>query len=145
MRYPEPNLNIVSWQQAEVSLRQIRERVFMQEQSVPAELEWDGLDAEAKHLLLNIGQQPVACARLLPTQHLGRMAVLPEWRGKGLGRRLMQCAIDYAQHHAWHAIHISAQIQAQGFYQRFGFTVTSEPYLDAGIWHCDMRLQISPA
>jgi len=70
---------------------------------------------------------------------------LPEWRGKGLGRRLMQCAIDYAQHHAWHAIHISAQIQAQGFYQRFGFTVTSEPYLDAGIWHCDMRLQISPA
>ena len=74
-----------------------------------------------------------------------RMAVLPEWRGKGLGRRLMQCAIDYAQHHAWHAIHISAQIQAQGFYQRFGFTVTSEPYLDAGIWHCDMRLQISPA
>ena len=96
MRYPEPNLNIVSWQQAEVSLRQIREQVFMQEQSVPAELEWDGLDAEAKHLLLNIGQQPVACARLLPTQHLGRMAVLPEWRGKGLGRRLMQCAIDYA-------------------------------------------------
>jgi predicted GNAT family N-acyltransferase len=145
VRYPEPNLNIVSWQQAEVSLRQIREQVFMQEQSVPAELEWDGLDAEAKHLLLNIGQQPVACARLLPTQHLGRMAVLPEWRGKGLGRRLMQYAIDYAQHHAWHAIHISAQIQVQGFYQRFGFAVTSEPYLDAGIWHCDMRLQISPA
>lgn len=145
MTYPDLSLQIVAWHQAETALRQIREQVFMQEQSVPADLEWDGLDAEAKHLLLNIGQQPVACARLLPTQHLGRMAVLPEWRGKGLGTRLMQCAVDYAQHQTWHAIHISAQIQALGFYQRFGFTVTSEPYWDAGILHCDMRLVISPA
>ena len=143
MHNPAISLRVVSWPQAESALRQIRQQVFIQEQCVPLDLEWDGLDEQATHLLLEVEHQPVACARLLATQQLGRMAVLAKWRGIGLGSRVMQCAIEYAQQQAWDNIQISAQIHAVGFYQRFGFQITSEPYLDAGILHCDMVLPLS--
>jgi len=136
------HISAVSWAQAELELRHIREQVFIVEQSVPIDLEWDGLDADALHIIVRVHQQAVACARLLSNQHLGRMAVLSEWRGQGIGTHLLQFAIQHARTLGWHNIFISAQCHALDFYRKHGFMVASEAYLDAGISHCDMQLSL---
>ena len=136
-------LSQVTWQQAEADLRAIREQVFIHEQGVPIALEWDGLDDDAVHLLGRIDEQVVACARLLSNQHLGRMAVLPEWRRKGIGTQLLQFALQQARELGWASVHISAQQHALEFYQKQGFVITSSVYLDAGIAHCDMVLRLT--
>jgi predicted GNAT family N-acyltransferase len=120
----------------------IRQRVFIEEQQVPEALEWDDADETAIHLLATISGQSVACARVLPDGHIGRMAVLPEWRGQGLGEALLLQAIQVCnQLEVTHA-YLSAQTHAIGFYQQAGFEVCSEPYLDANILHVDMQLEL---
>ncbi len=122
--------------------RQIREQVFVHEQQVPVSLEWDAADASATHLLAWRALQPVACARLLPDGHVGRMAVLPVWRRQGIGRALLQRAIALCQQQALPKVQLSAQTHAVAFYQRSGFQVVSAPYLDANIPHVDMELEL---
>lgn len=120
----------------------IRQRVFIEEQQVPEALEWDELDASALHLLACVEGQAVACARVLPHGHIGRMAVLQEWRRQGIGEGLLyeavqlclQCGVTHAR--------LSAQVHAIGFYQQAGFEVCSAPYLDANIMHVDMQLEL---
>ena len=109
---------------------------------MPPALEWDGLDADAIHLLaLDPADEAVGCARLLAGGKLGRMAVLEGWRGKGVGKALLQAAMAVCRQHRWPVVSLSAQAHAIGFYQRAGFVVCSEEYLDAGIAHRDMRLR----
>lgn len=120
----------------------IRAQVFMQEQQVPAHLEWDAADAAALHLLAWQDAQPVACARLLADGHLGRMAVLPAWRGKGIGSAMLQMALQHFKQQGLPAVALSAQTHAISFYQRHGFVVVSAPYLDAGLLHVDMRCEL---
>ena len=67
------------------NIKQIRQRVFIEEQHVPIELEWDGLDADAIHLIVLNNQRPIATSRLLKDGHIGRMAVMLEWRNQGVG------------------------------------------------------------
>jgi glucose-6-phosphate 1-epimerase len=81
---PPFTIRTVTWQDAGSVLRTIRERVFMQEQGVPPELEWDGLDEDCMHALAEVGEESVGCARLLRDGHIGRIAVLPTWRGLGI-------------------------------------------------------------
>jgi predicted GNAT family N-acyltransferase len=133
------------WSSHAPQLRAIRSQVFIQEQAVPESLEWDDLDAEAVHLLaLDEQGLAIGCARLLANQHLGRMAVLKPYRGLGVGMVLLQAGIAYAKVQSWTAIHLSAQCQAIAFYRKAGFSVCSSEYLDAGIAHCDMRLDLNP-
>jgi predicted GNAT family N-acyltransferase len=120
----------------------IRKQVFIEEQQVPAILEWDTLDAVAMHLLGTVDGQPVACARVLNDGHIGRMAVLPEWRGQGIGEALLLQAIQECQQLEVTHARLSAQTHAIGFYARAGFVVSSEPYLDANILHVDMQLEL---
>lgn len=122
--------------------RQIRQRVFIDEQQVPVALEWDGADETALHLLASLDDLPVACARVLPDGHIGRMAVLPEWRGQGIGEALLLQAIQVCRALDVTHARLSAQTHAIGFYQQTGFEVCSEPYLDANIWHVDMQLEL---
>ena len=132
----------VSWSTDEVALRQIREQVFVVEQAVPASLEWDEHDANAIHLLaLDNRGQPVGCARILDNR-IGRMAVTKENRGYGLGKALLKKAIGLCQEKKMNKIQLSAQAYAITFYEKSGFVVMSEPYLDANIWHVDMQLNI---
>lgn len=132
-----------SWQLAPGQIREIRERVFIKEQSVPPELEWDDTDEIADHYLAVLPDNtPVATARLFSTlqetAHIGRMAVLPEYRGRGLGAALLQHIMrDNAARYP--RFELSAQVQAVDFYQRCGFHVCSDTYEDAGIPHVDMR------
>lgn len=139
------NIEQVSWQTSAPKLIAVREAVFIVEQKVPVELEWDGLDEAAQHLLaFNVAGEAIGCARLLGDGSVGRMAVLKPWRGSGVGAALLKGAIAYYQQRALPVITLSAQVHAIAFYEKFGFKVCSEVYIDAGILHRDMQ-RIEPS
>lgn len=132
-----------TWHKHQHALSQIRRRVFIEEQGVPEDLEWDAHDDASVHLMAwDLGATPVGCVRLLPDFSVGRMAVLSEYRGLGIGSALLAAAIEYAQEADWPFVTLSAQTQAIAFYQKAGFVVESEEYLDANIPHRDMRLHM---
>ncbi|MDO9051985.1 MAG: GNAT family N-acetyltransferase [Methylotenera sp.] len=131
----------VIWQTHAIQLKTVREQVFIIEQHVPIALEWDGLDDEALHLLaINDGGVAIGCARLPGYGSIGRMAVLQPWRGLGVGKAILYAAVAQYQQQGMQPITLSAQMHAIPFYQKAGFEVCSEPYLDAGILHVNMRL-----
>jgi len=132
----------VTWREAESDLRAIRTPVFIVEQSVTPEFEWDEMDAGAVHLLAKIGDKSVGCLRIIDYHKIGRMAVLKQWRGMGLGPILLLEAIEICRHQGSKIIKLSAQRHAIGFYLKSGFKVISETYLDAGILHVDMQLEL---
>ncbi len=130
-------VRIADWHRDE-AVRLIRQQVFVDEQQVPAELEWDAADASATHFLMFMEQQPIGTARLLSDGRIGRVAILAAGRGQGLGRRLMLAVMQHAQEAGMTRLTLSAQTHATNFYQRLGFVVCSDVYLDAGIPHQDM-------
>lgn len=135
-------IQAVSWQTHAIQLKAVREQVFVQEQQVPLELEWDGLDEAAQHLLaLNNTGEAIGCARLLGDGSIGRMAVLKPWRGLGVGSALLNKAVAVYRQQNIQDVTLSAQIHAVPFYEKAGFEVCGEPYLDANILHVDMRLK----
>jgi len=144
MRKPNSHqIQQVSWLNGSEELILIREQVFIKEQLVPIELEWDGMDETAIHLLAtDADQNPVGCARILAGGTIGRMAVLNSQRGKGFGMALLMKAIEICQQHSWNTLSLSAQTHAISFYRKAGFVVSSDEYLDAGIPHVDMQLKL---
>jgi predicted GNAT family N-acyltransferase len=131
-------VRVANWQQDNAELRRIREQVFIIEQAVPPELEWDTEDASALHFLALEGDYPVGTARLLPDGHIGRVSVLKDWRGLHVGDAILRAVIAAAEQRGLRQQMLSAQVQATSFYERLGFRVVSDEYLDAGIPHVDM-------
>ncbi|WP_168461517.1 GNAT family N-acetyltransferase [Acinetobacter sp. A1] len=129
------------WARLAVDAKPIREQVFIQEQHISPEDEWDAQDAIALHFVVYLAGQAVATARLLENHSIGRVAVLKSQRGLGLGRVLMQHIIQLARQQCRPEVKLSAQVHAIPFYQSLGFYVEGESYLDCGIPHVDMRLQ----
>ena len=130
------------WAREQARLSSVRRRVFIEEQGVPEVLEWDAADADpgTAHLLaLDRDGRAVGCARLLADGHIGRMAVVQGWRGRGVGRALLAAALDTAQARGHRIVKLSAQTHAAGFYARAKFTVVSEVYQEAGIAHVAME------
>lgn len=122
----------------------IREQVFIKEQGVPSDLEWDGLDQDAIHLLaVTPSQQPVGTIRILNDGHIGRMAVLDEWRNRGIGRQLLKQTLEVARQLGLEQVFLSAQTTAINFYTRYGFVPEGEVFPDAGIDHQNMRLTLN--
>jgi predicted GNAT family N-acyltransferase len=137
------SISFVTWAEAQTELADIRRRVFVEEQSVPLELEWDGLDETACHVLAKQEGKAVGCARLLPGGKIGRMAILPPWRGRGIGHRMLREILGHLRAQGVSEARLSAQTHAIPFYEKCGFTVCSEVYDDAGIPHRDMKLKLS--
>ena len=133
-------IEVVSWQQAEQDLRAIRTPVFIKEQAVAPDFEWDEIDQVAVHLLATQNNEPIACLRIIDFHKIGRMAVLKEFRGNGLGATLLQEAVKICKAHGSKTVHLSAQTHAIGFYEKCGFKVTSAVYQDVHIAHVDMQL-----
>lgn len=119
----------------------IREQVFIQEQDIPAEEEWDDLDAVAEHFVLYVENQAAATARLLPNHSIGRVAVLQKYRGQSYGKAIMQEVIRVTKAQQRAFVRLSSQVHAIGFYQALGFTTEGDEYLDCGIPHITMTLQ----
>ena len=128
------------WSQLGDIASDIRRVVFIDEQQVPKNEEWDGQDSACRHFLAYLNGQPVGTARLLPDGHIGRVAVLADARGSGIGGRLMEAAITAAQRIGHRQVALSAQLQALAFYERLGFVAHGDTFMDAGIPHREMTL-----
>jgi predicted GNAT family N-acyltransferase len=125
-------------------LRAVREPVFVVEQNVPIEMEWDELDPQCHHVLARDGEnKPIGTGRLTPERKIGRMAVLREWRGRGVGDALLQALIDEARRRSWEQVSLHAQVDAKGFYEKWGFEPYGEEFEEAGIRHQSMRLALT--
>jgi predicted GNAT family N-acyltransferase len=132
-----------SWEALGEAAGEIRRVVFIEEQRVPLEEEWDGRDLACRHFLALQAGAPVGTARLLPDAHIGRVAVLREARGQGIGEALMVAAIAAARRDGHPAVELAAQIHALDFYARLGFEAFGDEFLDAGIAHRNMRLYLA--
>ena len=123
------------WKQNLQELKQVRTRVFIEEQHVPTELEWDEFDEQSTHFLAFHNNQPVATARLKPDGQIGRMAVIKNYRDKGVGTELLSRVILHARNNDYKMIYLHAQKQVVSFYQQFNFTCNGREFLDANILH----------
>lgn len=123
---------------------EIRKTVFIEEQNVPEEEEYDGLDETSTLILGWVRGQAVATGRLrfLPElAKIERVAVLKEYRGLGLGAALTRYMMHLAQKKGVTTIKLNSQCEAIGFYEKLGFTARGEVFLDAGIPHREMVFQ----
>ncbi|EKN45139.1 MULTISPECIES: GNAT family N-acetyltransferase [Pseudomonas] len=134
-------VSVADWQRKNADIRRIRDAVFIAEQSVPPELEWDSEDMDAVHFLASEGDYPIGTARLLQDGEIGRLSVLKDWRGLKVGEALLTAAINEAEKRGLKEQKLSAQVQAIAFYERFGFTVVSDEFLEAGLPHVNMVRQ----
>lgn len=135
-----PRIELCRWSEAKREAQRIRVAVFVEEQGVPAELEMDEMDARCLHALAFENDQAVGTGRLLPDGHIGRMAVLKAWRGRGVGRAILQRLVAAARERGEREVLLSAQVHALGFYRAQGFAPYGEVYEEAGIPHQAMRL-----
>ena len=132
-----------NWADEAPEVRAIRNQVFVREQRVPAEHEWDGRDDEALHLLaFDHRGDAVGTARLLPDGQIGRMAVRGERRGFGVGRALLDAAVAAARKRGDYEVFLNAQTHAQDFYARAGFMPVGPEFEEAGIAHQRMELPL---
>lgn len=132
-----------TWDRLGAEARAIRYEVFVVEQGVPVELEWDGIDPQCVHAVArDAAGQAVATGRLLPDGHIGRMAVRAAARGAGYGAAVLAALIEQARLRGDTGVVLNAQTQAAGFYEKFGFTTEGEEFIEAGIAHVAMRLAL---
>lgn len=144
---PAPGFRVepADWIVDREALRQVREVVFIDEQQVPLEEEWDDLDASSRHVLARDPDgKPIGTGRLTPQRKIGRMAVLADWRGHGVGAAMLQALMDTARTLGWTRIGLNAQVSAVGFYERFGFRADGDEFLEAGIVHRPMVATLAP-
>jgi predicted GNAT family N-acyltransferase len=137
-------VRLADWARDRDALRRIRHEVFVVEQQVPAELEWDGIDADCRHALAeDAAGRPIGCGRLLPDGHIGRMAVLRDSRGQGVGAALLARLVAEARAAGHASVVLNAQTQALAFYARQGFVAFGDEFFEAGIAHRAMRRDLS--
>lgn len=133
------------WPRDADQVRAVREAVFVREQHVPPDLEWDGLDETCVHCLALIEDgSAIGTARLLPDGHIGRMAVMLPWRKAGVGSAMLQWMMDRAHAEGFAEVRLNAQVHALDFYRRHGFDAVGEVFMDAGIAHRAMVRALMP-
>lgn len=123
------------WASMAPALEAIRREVFIVEQQVPEEMEWDADDATSVHALALLDGHPVGCGRLLPDGHIGRMAVRAPHRSRGIGRALLQALLVEAQRRGVREVVLHAQTHVLRFYERQGFVADGPVFDEAGIAH----------
>ncbi|MGH8172156.1 MAG: GNAT family N-acetyltransferase [Rhodanobacteraceae bacterium] len=128
------------------ALRAVREQVFVIEQQVPIEEEVDALDPPSRHVIArDTLDRPIGAGRLTPEHKIGRMAVLSEWRGRGVGEAMLHALLDRARALHYPSVELHAQIHAIAFYEKFGFVSSGEEFMECDIAHRTMRLDLAPA
>jgi len=144
-------IELCPWESAREHATPIRFTVFVEEQQVPEEIELDAHDASSLHALARDAEDAVVgTGRLLPCEengdrrigHIGRMAVLAPWRGRGVGSAILRALVEAARSRGDTDIVLAAQVQAIGFYRAHRFAAEGEEFLEAGIVHRLMRLPL---
>lgn len=125
-----------SWTELGEYARPVRIAVFLVEQAVPEDMEWDEFDALSRHAVVfdSVGQ-PIATGRLLPNGHIGRMAVLKDRRCQGIGSAVLAALIAEADVQGMGSLQLHAQTHAMPFYERAGFKAEGPEFMEAGIPH----------
>jgi predicted GNAT family N-acyltransferase len=137
------DLRVGDWRSLGDDAGRVRRAVFVAEQGIPAELEWDEWDAQSVHAVLDRDGAPVATGRLLPDGHIGRMAVLASVRRQGLGALILERLVACAAARGDTEVELSAQSYVCDFYAAHGFVAEGDEYLDVGIPHRRMRRSIA--
>jgi len=130
--------HVADWSLDRDTLKSIRQRVFVEEQKVPVELEWDEYDDSATHFIVTLSAEAIACARLKDDGQVGRMAVLKEYRNQGIGRQLLRFVIRTAAEKNIDDVYLHAQVSAIPFYEKQGFKTVGEIFYEANIPHREM-------
>jgi hypothetical protein len=123
------------------AIMRVRNTVFTLEQGVDPAIDFDGFDHEAIHVLCSDNDLPVGTGRILNDGHIGRVAVLAEYRSRGVGTQIVTLLIDTARAGAFDRVFLYAQINAIPFYDKLGFAVCGENTIEAGIVHSPMELR----
>lgn len=132
------------WTQDGPQLAAIRRAVFVVEQQVPEDEEWDAMDAQSRHVIACAGDgTAIGTGRLLPDGRIGRMAVLKPWRGHGVGSALLGLLITLARERGFRETRLHAQTHALEFYRKHGYVAVGEEFMEAGIPHYEMRLPLT--
>jgi len=133
----------MTWEQAQPVAGPLRFAIFVGEQNVPAGIELDDLDASCVHAVAyDVDGKAVGTGRLLPDGHIGRMAVVKEWRRRGIGAEILEALTNEARKRGHAEVLLSAQLQAAEFYREHGFVAEGKVYEDAGILHQKMRKKL---
>ncbi|ENV64873.1 hypothetical protein F949_00262 [Acinetobacter junii NIPH 182] len=130
------------WDKLEQDAKFIRKQVFIIEQNIPEEEEWDDQDMISDHFVVYDQDQPIATARLLQNNSVGRVAVLKTYRGQGVGRMIMLEIIRQAHQQDRTFLQLSSQVHAISFYEKLGFSIEGDAYDECGIPHIKMQLVI---
>jgi len=133
----------MDWEQAQPVAGPLRFAIFVGEQNVPSGIELDDLDAKCVHAIAYDAEgKAIGTGRLLPDGHIGRMAVVKEWRRMGIGAAILEALMKEARKRGHADVVVSAQLQAAEFYRGFGFAAEGKVYKDAGILHQEMRKKL---
>ena len=130
------------WDKLEQEAKFIRKQVFIIEQNIPEEEEWDDQDMISDHFVVYDQDQPIATARLLQNNSVGRVAVLNAYRGQGIGRMIILEIIRQAHQQDRTFLQLSSQVHAISFYEKLGFSIQGDAYDECGIPHIKMQLVI---
>ncbi len=134
------NLVLGDWTALQVDAQIIRHEVFIIEQHIPLELEWDAMDKACLHAVAyDEKDRPIGTGRLLPDGHIGRMAVRKAARGTGVGGAIAEALMLQAKQRGDKSVMLSAQIHAEQFYLRHGFLRNGDEFMEAGIPHIHMQ------
>jgi len=122
----------------------IRKKVFIEEQNVPIDIEIDGLDDEAEHVIAYLGGEPIGCARIRFNTYakIERIAVMKDHRGKGFGRKITEFLIDYCKQKNVDEIRLHAQMHTADFYKKLGFFERGKTFFEADIEHIEMYMNL---
>jgi predicted GNAT family N-acyltransferase len=136
-------VKVGAWSTLGADAQPIRQQVFVSEQGIAADLEWDGADPDCTHAVAyNRLGQALGTGRLLEhvpgTAKVGRMAVLPAARGTGVGAKVLEALMQAAREQGFRQVLLHAQASAIGFYRRAGFSARGAPFEEAGIEHQEM-------
>ncbi|MCX2779386.1 GNAT family N-acetyltransferase [Microbulbifer thermotolerans] len=134
----DTEIRLAAWEADLALIRQVREAVFIHEQNVDPDIEWDQEEETAQHFLIVQGKEPLATARITTSGKIGRMAVVKKARGCGLGLQLLTFICNYAREHGFSSVYLHAQSHAEGFYRKAGFRSEGEPFIEADIPHIKM-------
>ena len=136
-------VELMSWEQAQPIAGPLRFAIFVGEQNVPKGIELDDQDASCVHAVaFDVDGKAIGTGRLLPDGHIGRMAVVKEWRRRGIGNAILEALMGEARKRGHAEVVLSAQLQAAEFYRGFGFAAEGKIYEEAGILHQAMRRKL---
>jgi predicted GNAT family N-acyltransferase len=136
---------VTTWGVDRPLLQEVRRQVFVVEQQVPEDEEWDEDDPLSVHVLATRNREPVGTGRLTPAGKIGRMAVLSEVRGQGVGSQILRLLVGEALHRGLVELRLNAQVHAIAFYERHGFSAEGPVFMEAGIPHRSMRRMLGKA